>query len=104
MKGIHPAAGAAVIATALAACAADPIGPETPGLRPSLLTIGTSASIDAGATSLPAIATCAPSDTVSGTSTYIVAYNNPCALPAPDSATAAPAPPPDSLQFRLIFR
>src|SRR5688500_2680247 len=104
MKGIHRAAGAALIAAALGACGAEPIGPDAPGSRPSLLIIGTSASVTTGATSISVTATCAPGDTVSGNSTYIVAYGTPCAIPAPDTAQAAPAPPPDSLQFKLTSR
>ena len=103
MKGISRAAGAAaVVATALAACSAAPVGPDASGPRPSLLVIGTGASVTAEATSLLLSATCTSPDTLSGNSTYIVAYGTPCAPSAP--APAAPLPPPDSTQFKLSFR
>ena len=103
MKGIHRAGGCAIVAAALAACGAEPTGPDATGSRPSLLTIGTTASISVEATTIPVTATCAAGDTVSGTSTYIVAYVTTCPVSSPDTAQAAPAAP-DSVQFKLIFR
>lgn len=98
MKGIHRAAGVAVIATALAACGADPVGPSVTGWRPSLMTSDTTTT-----SGLSRPATCSSTETISATSTYIVAYGIPCVLPAPDTTTVLTGPSADSLQLKLIF-
>jgi len=128
MKKIHRVAAAVIVATALAACSADPIGPSG---RPSLLIVGATEAPPVHAADATT-STCVPStgsgDTlVSGSSTYTVAYGCSCTTPpqvsgsstytvAYDGCAAPPAdpvpPPPEdpvppppapSVQLKLSF-
>lgn len=79
MKDIHRVAAAVIVATALAACSADPIGPSG---RPSLLVVGETEATPVDATDA-VTSTCVPStgsgdELVSGSSTYTVAYGCSC--------------------------
>jgi hypothetical protein len=81
MKSVRVAAG--VLIAALAACTADPIGPSSYGEAPSLFT---ASATDAGLSTAGACATAPVAGTVTGSSTYIVAYD--CTQALVDTASA----------------
>jgi hypothetical protein len=123
MIRIQRAVTAASLALAFAACSADPFSPDAAAPRPSLMSIdgsvsATSTELTATGTTFTVTATACTTvsdPTLSGTSTYIVAYSDPtCAAPTtsapvpPTTVTVMPginvtAPAPDTLSYRLTF-
>ena len=107
MKRIHPVAAAVVVAIALAACRADPIGPASQSGRLSLFTVGATEAPPVHATDAVG-SDCAPAvgigdEIVSGSSTYAVAYDElprSCATPPTDISSVAP-PPADTSSVTL---